>query len=66
MTKNELDEHSSSESGKNHPGDSKGKEEHEGTYHDASRTESEALRAMMGKKKKADNGNNTDADGNVE
>ena len=51
MTKKKPEDHSSSKAGKDKPGDDAEKEE---LFHASSRVESEALRAMMRKKKRED------------
>ena len=56
MTKKKPEDHSSSKAGKDKPGDKSGKEENDESYHASSRVESDALRAMMGKKKREDKG----------
>jgi len=52
MTKKKPEDHSSSKAGKDKPGDDA---ENEESHHVSSRIESEALRAMMRKKKREDN-----------
>ena len=53
MTKKKPEDHSSSKAGKDKPGDDA---ENEESHHVSSRIESEALRAMMRKKKREDKG----------
>lgn len=59
MTEKESSDSSSGDSGKYPPGSKKKKSEKKEWFHDSSLTESEALRAMIGKQqKKVDEDNN--------
>ncbi|GEM_PF-1392108 len=49
------EDRSSSKAGKDKPGGESGKEENDEYYHASSWVESDALRAIMGKKKREDN-----------
>lgn len=60
MTKKNSEDHSSSKAGKDKPGDERGKEENDESYHASSRVESDALRAMIGKRGEENDGEKID------